>query len=140
MTLIKPLVVLDTSIFISAYLSQNKQSSPSKILFRWEKGDFTLIITPLLLKELIVVLRRKKVKELSLITLIKNITEKAMIKEGIYQTNYLDKIDPNDNMFLSACYEGKTNYLVSTDKHLLNLKHFHHTLIFDPQSFLNQLH
>lgn len=62
-----------------------------------------------------------------------------MIKEGIYQTNYLDKIDPKDNIFLSACYEGKANYLVSTDKHLLKLKHFHNTLIFNPQSFLNQL-
>ncbi len=67
------------------------------------------------------------------------IVEKAMIKEGIYQTNYLDDIDPNDNMFLSACYEGKADYLVSNDKHLLNLKHFHQTLIFNPQSFLNQL-
>ena len=63
----------------------------------------------------------------------------AVIKEGIYQTNYLDNIDQKDNMFLSACYEGKANYLVSNDRHLLNLKHFHNTLIFNPQSFLNQL-
>lgn len=132
-------VVLDTSIFISAYLSKSKEKSPNKIITLWQQGDFILIVTPFLLKELILVLRRKKVDELSIVKLLENIAEKAMIKEGIYQTNYLDNIDPKDNIFLSACYEGKADYLVSLDKHLLNLKHFHNTLIFNPQSFLNQL-
>jgi putative PIN family toxin of toxin-antitoxin system len=134
-----PKVVLDTSIFISAYLSKNEQKSPNKILTLWQQGDFILILTPLLIEELIIVLERKKVDELSILKLVENIAEKAIIKEGIYQTNILDNIDPKDNMFLSACYESNANYLVSLDKHLLNLKHFHNTLIFNPQSFLNQL-
>lgn len=132
-------VVLDTSIFISAYLSKNEQKSPNKILTLWQQGDFILIVTPSLIEELIIILERKKVNKLSIIKLIENIAEKAIIKEGIYQTNYLDDIDPKDNIFLSACYESNADYLVSLDKHLLNLKHFHNTLIFNPQSFLNQL-
>lgn len=132
-------VVLDTSIFISAYLSKNEQKAPNKILTLWQQGDFILIVTPSLIEELIIILERKKVNKLSIIKLIENIAEKAIIKEGIYQTNYLDDIDPKDNIFLSACYESKADYLVSLDKHLLNLKHFHNTLIFNPQSFLNQL-
>jgi putative PIN family toxin of toxin-antitoxin system len=139
MTLNKPLVVLDTSTFISAYLSSNLESSPNKILRLWKKEKFTLIITPQLLKELVIILERKKIERKSIIGLVKTIKRKAVIKEGIYQTNYLDNIDPNDNMFLSACYEANADYLVSNDKHLLNLKHFHNTLIFNPKSFLNQL-
>ncbi len=139
MTLNKPLVVLDTSIFISAYLSDNHQSSPNKILSLWQQGDFILIVTPSLIEELIIVLERKKVNESSIVKLLELIAEKAIIKEGIYQTNYLDDIDPKDNIFLSACYESKADYLVSLDNHLLNLKHFHNTLIFNPQSFLDQL-
>jgi putative PIN family toxin of toxin-antitoxin system len=139
MELYKPKVILDTSIFISAYLSNDKDKSPNKILTMWQQGDFILIVTPSLLKELILVLKRKKVKDFSIINLIENIAEKAIIKEGLYQTNYLDNIDSKDNIFLSACYESKADYLVSLDKHLLNLKHFHNTLIFNPQSFLNQL-
>jgi hypothetical protein len=139
MTLNKSLVVLDTSTFISAYLSSNPESSPNKIISLWQQGDFLLIITPQLLKELVTVLERRKVDIKSIVELVKLIKRIAVIKEGIYQTNYLDNIDPKDNMFLSACYEGKANYLVSNDKHLLNLKHFHNTLIFNPQSFLNQL-
>jgi len=139
MELYKPKVILDTSIFISAYLSHDKDKSPNKIITLWQEGDFILIVTPSLLRELILVLKRKKVKELSIINLIENIAEKAIMKEGVYQTNYLDNIDSKDNIFLSACYESKADYLVSLDKHLLNLKHFHNTLIFNPQSFLNQL-
>lgn len=139
MTLNKSLVVLDTSTFISAYLSSNPESSPNKIISLWQQGIFLLIVTPQLLKELVTVLERRKVDIKSIIELVKLIKRIAVIKEGIYQTNILDNIDPKDNMFLSACYEGKANYLVSNDKHLLNLKHFHSTLIFNPQSFLNQL-
>jgi uncharacterized protein len=132
-------VVLDTSIFISAYLSKSEETSPHKILTLWQQGYFILIVTPSLIEELIIILERKKVDENKIIKLLENIAEKAIIKEGIYQTNYLDNIDPKDNIFLSACYESKADYLVSLDKHLLNLKHFHNTLIFNPQSFLNQL-
>ncbi len=132
-------VVLDTSIFISAYLSSNPQSSPNKILSLWQEGKFTLITTPQLVLELLIVLERQKIDSQSIIELVKLIERIAVMKEGIYETNYLDDIDPNDNMFLSACYESKADYLVSLDNHLLNLKHFHQTLIFNPQSFLNQL-
>ncbi|MGI0479613.1 putative toxin-antitoxin system toxin component, PIN family [Geminocystis sp. CENA526] len=136
----KPLVVLDTSVFISAYLSSNELTSPNKILNLWQQSYFILIVTPSLIEELILVLQRKKVDELYIISLVEKIREKSLIKRGIYETNYLDNIDPKDNIFLSACYEGKADYLVSLDKHLLNLKHFHQTLIFNPQSFLNQIY
>lgn len=112
MTLNKSLVVLDTSTFISAYLSSNPESSPNKIISLWQQGDFLLIITPQLLKELVTVLERRKVDIKSIIELVKLIKRIAVIKEGIYQTNILDNIDPKDNMFLSACYEGKADYLV----------------------------
>ncbi len=135
----KPLVVLDTSVFISAYLSFNPNTAPYQILTFWQKGDFILVITPQILEELLIVLERKKVNHLSIINLIKLIKRLALIKSGAYETNFLDNTDPKDNIFLSACYEAKADYLVSLDKHLLNLKHFHQTLIFNPQSFLNQL-
>ncbi len=135
----KPLVVLDTSVFISAYLSRNFESAPHQIISLWKQGNCILIMTPQIRKELVMVLVRKGVNVNLIKDLVKSITNLALHKEGIYKTNFLDNIDPKDNMFLSACYESKADYLVSLDKHLLNLKHFHQTLIFNPQSFLNQL-
>jgi putative PIN family toxin of toxin-antitoxin system len=135
----QPLVVLDTSVFISAYLSKNFATAPNRILTRWQRGDFLLIMTPQIVDELLLVLERKKVQDELILALAESIYGLALFKEGAYETNFLDEIDPKDNIFLSACYESKADYLVSLDKHLLNLKHFHKTLIFNPQSFLNQL-
>lgn len=56
----KPLVVLDTSVFISAYLSSKEHTSPNKILNLWQQSYFILIVTPSLIEELILVLQRKK--------------------------------------------------------------------------------
>jgi putative PIN family toxin of toxin-antitoxin system len=135
----KPLVVLDTSVFISALLSSNLKSSPNVIICRWLEQKFTLVLTPQIENEIVIVLRRNKIKEDKIVNLLIAFDNLALFSEGIYETNFLDDIDPKDNIFLSASYEAKADYLVSLDKHLLNLKHFHKTLIFNPQSFLNQL-
>lgn len=134
-----PLVVIDTSVFISAYLSRNLITAPNRILSHWREGDFVLIMTPQIFDELITVLSRKRINQELILDLAESIYGLALFSEGAYETNFLDDIDPNDNMFLSACYESQADYLVSLDKHLLNLKHFHQTLIFNPHSFLKQL-
>jgi len=135
----KPLVVIDTSVFISSYLSTNLNSAPNKIINHWRVGDFLLIMTPKIEAEIILVLTRKNLPEEIIIDAVQTLNNLACYKEGVYQTNFLDKIDSKDNIFLSASYESKADYLVSLNKHLLNLKHFHNTIILNPQSFLNQL-
>ena len=135
----KPKVVLDTSIYVSSFLTKTPLSAPNQIISLWKQGHFILIMTPQLRKELIIVLSRKGIEPELIKELVKSINRLALHSEGAYQTNFLDSIDANDNIFLSACYESKADYLVSLDKHLLNLKHFHQTLIFNPHSFLNQL-
>ena len=135
----KPLVVMDTSVFISALLSSNINSAPNLVINRWREGDFILIMTPQIEAEIALLLTRKQVPEEMIVSLFEAFDDLAFYEEGIYETNFLDDIDPKDNIFLSACYESKADYLVSLDKHLLNLKHFHQTLIFNPNSFKNQL-
>ncbi len=98
-----------------------------------------LVLTPQIENEIAFVLDRRKINEDKIVNLFTAFDNLAFYQEGIYQTNYLDYIAPKDNIFLSACYESKADYLVSLDKHLLNLKHFHNTLIFNPKSFLNRL-
>lgn len=134
-----PLVILDTSVFVSALKSSKMKSSPNVIISLWLELKFILVLTPQIEDEIAFVLDRKNIKEDKIVNLFTAFANLAFYHEGIYQTNYLDDIDPKDNIFLSACYEAKADYLVSLDKHLLNLKHFHQTLIFNPQSFLNQL-
>ncbi len=44
--------------------------------------------------------------------------------------------DPDDNKFLEAALAGNTQYIVSQDKHLLNLKVYNDTKIITPEEFL----
>lgn len=55
-------VVLDTSVFVSALLSRNPETAPNQILERWQQGAFSLVISPQLQEELIIVLTRKRIK------------------------------------------------------------------------------
>jgi putative PIN family toxin of toxin-antitoxin system len=132
-------VVLDTSVFVAAVLSKNPNTAPNRILDKWQKGEFSLIISPQLQKELIIVLLRKKIKSELIENLLTIIETLAIQIEGVYEATTLDKIDPNDNMFLAASYEAKADYLVSLDNHLLLLKFYHGTQILTPSLFLQAL-
>ena len=47
------LVILDTSVFVSALLSKNPNSAPCKIIIYWREGRFNLVISPQMLEELV---------------------------------------------------------------------------------------
>lgn len=132
-------VVLDTSVFVSAILSKNRETSPSIILDKWQQGSFSLVIYPQLQEELIIVLLRKEINSKLIENLVKVIETLALKIDGVYQATILDNIDPNDNMFLAASYESKSDYLVSLDNHLLSLKNYHGTQILNPNLFLKAL-
>jgi len=47
--------------------------------------------------------------------------------------------DPSDNRFLECAVEGRADYLVSGDAHLLNLGEFRGVKIITPRAFLDRL-
>jgi uncharacterized protein len=130
-------VVLDTSVFIAAFLSKSQTSTPVLVLNSWRNQCFTLVMAPQLLRELVVQLMRKHVPQADIEDLVALIAEAALHIAGAYEATSLDNIDPDDNMFLAAAYEAKADYLVSLDRqHLLPLKHYHGTQILTPALFL----
>ncbi len=133
-------VVIDTSVFIAALLSKNKTNAPTKIINAWRNQKFTLIMAPLLMRELVVKLMQKNIPEIEIENLVTIIGEIALYIPGAYEATRLDNIDPDDNMFLAAAYESNADYLVSLDKkHLLPLKYYHGTQILSPTLFIRQL-
>ena len=133
-------VVIDTSVFIAALLSKNQTSAPAKIINAWREEKFTLIMAPLLMRELVVKLIQKNIQPSEIENLVAIIGEIALHIPGAYKATRLDNIDPNDNMFLAAAYESNADYLVSLDKkHLLPLKHYHGTQILSPALFIRLL-
>lgn len=133
-------VVLDTNIFVAAFLSKTQFGYASQIISAWQAGAFTLVISQDILREIIATLYEKNIPEKSLEDLVAIIGEIAFHVPGAYETNRLDKIDADDNKFLAAALESRADYLVSVDnKSLLPMKYFHGTQIVRPELFLRQI-
>jgi len=49
------------------------------------------------------------------------------------------KDDPDDNKFIETALESKADYIVTQDKHLLNIKEFEGIKIVSPEEFLIHL-
>ena len=132
-------VVIDTSVFVAGTLSRNSESSSFQLLERWKQGLFILVTSPQLLRELVIVLRRRGISVTVVEELIEIISLIALKIPGVYETTMLDDIDPNDNMFIAAAYEAKSDFIISLDSDLLNLKYSHGTQIITPAAFLEYL-
>ncbi len=132
-------VVIDTSVLVAAILSKNPASAPAKILENWKAGRFTLVISPQMMAELVIVLLRRGVSEADVEDLMEAMALIALQISGAYEATILDDIDPDANKFIAAAYESNADYIVSVDTDLLNLKHSHGTQIVNPGLFLKYL-
>jgi putative PIN family toxin of toxin-antitoxin system len=132
-------VVIDTSVFVAGTLSQNPESSSFQLLERWKQGLFILVTSPQLIRELVIVLRRRGIAGTVIEELIEIISLIALRIPGVYEAAMLDDIDPNDNKFIAAAYEAKADFVISLDSDLLNLKYSHGTQIITPAAFLEYL-
>jgi uncharacterized protein len=63
----------------------------------------------------------------------------AFLVPGNVNVNGASPHDPSDEKFLAAALEANANFVVSGDKHLLQLETFRGISIVTPRQFLNQL-
>jgi putative PIN family toxin of toxin-antitoxin system len=87
-------VVLDTSVFVSALLSKNKNSSPSEILRKWREGYFTLVTSPQILYEITEKLVDLNVAEEDIAELLSLVARIADCIEGAVEATSLDNKIP----------------------------------------------
>lgn len=126
-------VVLDTNVLVS---SLAWEGNPKRILEEIIKGNLELIISQKQFNELSRVLdypkfgftkeqkNRFKTLILKISTLIKTKSNLEIIKE-----------DHDDNAILEAALEGKADFIITGDNHLLKLKKFKNIRIVNPSSF-----
>ena len=128
--------VLDTNIIISSALG----GALVLILERWDKGEFTVIVTSDILREYFEVLNRPKFKlkqeTIDKITrYIYQFSEFVIPEEKIK----LIEADPADDKFLEAAIAGKVDFIVSGETHLLELKEFRSIPILSGREFMDWL-
>jgi putative PIN family toxin of toxin-antitoxin system len=129
-------VVLDMNTIISAV--GWKHSKPRRILEACLSGKYLLVESPGLLKEFVAVMERPKFgfipveQKKELVARLINYCE---IVEPKKKLNII-KGDPADNKVLECAVEGKAQYIVSGDNHLLRLKDFMGIRIVTAAEFL----
>ena len=132
-------VVLDTNVLISLAFAHRGIATTLRALLAEEA--FTLITSADLLAELYRVLHYPRIRqrfhptEDDILEFIGILLERALVVPGRYQVRRV-KPDPTDDMFLACALEGKADYIVSRDPHLLNLKHFHTIQIVQVPAFV----
>jgi len=113
-------IVLDTNVVVSAL---GWKGSPHRILLKCIDKTYLLFISPALVSELIRVLSYK------------NIFETAVLVEPAFSLDIIQS-DPSDNRILECAAAAACDYIVTGDKHLLDIRTFKGISIITPEDFI----
>jgi uncharacterized protein len=118
--------VLDTNIFLSAFLSRSPTSPTREILERWQAGEFVLLVSDALIDELAEKLLENQVSPARItefLTLLAGLAEWITVPEDAVLS--VIKGDPDDDSILACATVGKADYLVTYDTHFEPLGGMH---------------
>lgn len=136
-------VVLDTNVFVSGLLS--KTGLPAKILDAWRAGQYLLIASPPIVAEIKRVLQAPRIREKYFITdgdieqLIILLEKEALIVPGYTDVKDAIPDDPSDEMFLACAVDAAADFVVSGDRHLLEISEYKGISIITVNEFEEKL-
>ncbi len=132
-------VVMDANIVVSAILSEYGQ--PAQIVDKFINGKIENYTSKEIILELEDVFKRKEITERSLKKdrkFVLKYYKKFSITIKPSKTYNAVKEDPKDNKYIDCAAEAKAEYIISGDKHLLNLKEFSGIKIVKAKEFLGK--
>ncbi len=136
------LVVLDTNVVISAFLSP--RGTPAQVLRRWEAETFEIATSPTLRAELSQTLEYPRVKKnikASKEEMQETLRRLSLVPLNHEPTSQIDvvKRDPDDNRVLECAVDVDANYIVTGDEDLLELQEYQGIQIVSPAEFIQIL-
>lgn len=116
-------VVLDTNVLISALIAKGK---PAKFVRNVLQKRAELLISKPILDEFVDVIARPKFLEYVGEDEVKDFLQLIIDVSAVVNVRSKFNVVPDrsDNSILATAYDGKADYIVSGDKHLLKLKRF----------------
>lgn len=133
-----PRVVLDTNVLVSGTIVRH--GFPARILALALARQITLVVSPYLLAEYLAVIQRPHIAQkyqlgsrLDLIRRFIQTNAVSVIPAAIPQV-VLD--DPKDDAILACAMEGRAQYIVTGDEHLLKLARYCGIQILSPRDFV----
>lgn len=131
-------VVLDTNVTISALFWEGY---PRKTYELVKGGKIAMLYSKKIEEEFIRVLGYSKfgLTSSQILPLVNNLRKYAFFVNTRTTVKVIN-IDPTDNIFIECAIDGKANYIVSGDHHLLNLGNYKKIKIIRAKDFLMQEH
>lgn len=133
---------LDTNVFVSGTISSS--GAPFEILEALRNREFTLLTSNEIIAEISKVLNYPKIK--NAFSLTDEEIEKSLLLLGKYSQITPGELkleviteDPSDNIFLACAVEGKADFIISGDNHLLQVGTYQRIQIITPREFIKQL-
>ena len=132
-------ITTDTNVLIS---STFWSGDSDRILEKVENKEIELVLSKEIIEEFSKVLEYKEIKDkikdknLEMKRTVEKIISLSTIIVPSLKFNEI-KEDPSDNIILDCAVEGNVDFILSQDKHLLNLKEFRGIKIINPADFLN---
>ena len=134
--------VLDANVFVSAVLKP--ASNPGRILDLVRNGSIRLYVAPKILEELRTTLLYPRLRKLHrkspewISKFIRELSSLAEMMPGKISVSVIEE-DPSDNIYLACAAEGRVDFIVSGDKHLLKLEEYQGISIVNPADFLDAI-
>jgi putative PIN family toxin of toxin-antitoxin system len=132
---VKRRVVFDTNILISAVLSPNGKPFQCTAL---AKKNLIVSVT---CREILLELEEKLVRKLRFEPVrVKKLVDEILSYSELITLSSIPRVvidDPDDDSIIAVAVSGKANYILSGDKHLLNLKHYQDIVIVSAHDFLS---
>ena len=127
--------VIDTNVFVSGIFWPG---SSHKVLALWKEQKFSLVSSLGTIAELVKVLKDFKIRlqDETIRELVDLIVTNSIVIEPKEKIDIV-KDDPTDNIFVETAVAGNADYIISQDKHLLNIKKFRGIKIINPEEFLH---
>ncbi|MEE9278500.1 MAG: putative toxin-antitoxin system toxin component, PIN family [Dehalococcoidia bacterium] len=135
-------MVLDTNVPVSAVLSG--RGAPATILRAWQDDRFQLLTSVPLLDELEQVLARPQIAErlgwsaTERLAFLFALGESAILVHPGLPLQVVE-MDPSDDRVLEAALEANADYIVSGDRHLLDLGSYGTIPVVTPAHFVAAL-
>jgi putative PIN family toxin of toxin-antitoxin system len=129
-------VVIDTNVLVSAFIVGGK---PRRLVLKLLE-EHTMILSRQMLAELADVLARDKfiVKTSQVDRFLASLVRKSKIVTPSSRFKVISE-DPDDDVVLNTAYNGKADYIITGDKHLLALKEFKRIKIVTVTQMLENL-
>jgi putative PIN family toxin of toxin-antitoxin system len=132
-------IVIDANLFAGALTKPF--SNPGKILESIRDNEVELVLSPAIIREVKRILLFPKIRKYhrktrqELDTFFEDILMFAWIVEGETKIDVIQN-DPSDNKYLACALESEADFMISGDRHLLQIKEFHGIQIINPKKFL----